>query len=150
MEEKKISRIYYLETFLLLAFSIAVTLILSQVFVKSKAMSDGAKELTNAVCIAENIAEVSKGCRTADELSERMRALQWKGADQTGTTDTLKGALFFDEDMAPASEGCYSASFDFTVSEDGQTTMKITVFRRADNEAVYSLTAGDFVKEVEP
>ena len=150
MEEKKISRIYYLETFLLLAFSIAVTLILSQVFVKSKAMSDRAKELTNAVCIAENVAEVSKGCRTAEELENRIKDLQWAGTDQTGTSDTLKGTLFFDEDTAPSADGYYGVSYDFAAAEDGQTMTKITVFRHTDEEVIYSLTSGDFVKEVTP
>ena len=133
MENKKISTFYYVETFLLLGFFIISALILSRSFASSKLMSYQAKDLTNAVCIAENVAEIIKA---ADTKEEALLLLQ------QNLNGDEKGNLSFDRNMNSAENGY----FDVSVSLD-ELGYEAEIRVEAGGKEIYVLHAGNYPQE---
>ena len=139
MGNKKISTLYYMETFLLLGFFIALTLVLSRVFVNSKLLSQNARDLTNAVCIAENVAEVVKVGESKEEIFTLLKEnmdLEEKDADQ--------GSLSFDLNLNPKKDGYYQV--ELKLSEDGyEGEIRIS----HNDKEIFTLEVGNYPTEVE-
>ena len=142
MEDKHISRMYYVETFLLLGFFILVTLILSNVFVETKLESNRARELNDAVRIADSVGEIVETSQSGEDLEEIFK--------QAGFTVVRSGnsyVLFFNEKMEFESNGIYEVKVDSAYEELSQgvfTNGTITVLRNSDESEIYRLEVGKY------
>ena len=151
MERKNYSRIFYLETFILLFSFIAVILILSTVFASSKRKSMEARRLTDAVCIRENVAEISISSADIPSLqsnllsaSEEVWNEEWIELDAGSKTE-----LSFPMDrktLLVDSEGGYTVSLKWE-NDEGLITADITVTLSDGTEDIYSLSAARFLGE---
>ena len=126
MDDRHYSRMFYVETFLLLALFTRMILILSGVFVRSKTRSTRAKNLTDSVLIAQNVAEVSISCREPEDLPEAL------GTDESymesfACEDAKRQAVFrMDEMMNVSKEGRYKVSLSWH-TENGIVYADISV-----------------------
>lgn len=153
MDKQRYSRMMYIETFLLLGFFIASVVILSSVYVRAKAKSVEAKRLTDAVTIAENVAEASISSPDIGRLTENLNA----GTDFEGYWND---AWLVEKDGA-------KATYSFPVSEEtllvdpdssyivllvwendsGMVTADIEVSLAGGEGAIYSMSAGRYFSE---
>ena len=77
MKHKGYSRIFYVEAFILLFFFLAVIVIVSRVLVTAKAESIRARDLTDAVILAENAAEISGSTADPEEIYALFGIERW-------------------------------------------------------------------------
>ena len=151
MERKNYSRIFYLETFILLFSFIAVILILSTVFASSKRKSMEARRLTDAVCIRENVAEMSISSTDIPSLQSNLLSGSEEVWDDKWTQkdDGSKAELSFPMDretLLVDPDGGYAVSLKWE-NDEGLIMADITITRPGGTEDIYTLSAARFLGE---
>lgn len=135
---------FYFETLVLIVVFVAVILVLTQVFGAARVKSGEAKDLTNAVSLAQNAAEA---VASADEPEDVLALL-----DEGGSARMLEGApvttvrACYDDDRRPDANG--QTTVDVTWEPDGDlVSSRITVSREGLAAPVYELDTAVYVKE---
>ena len=143
MSERKISRLYYLETFLLLGFFIAVTMILTRSFVFSREISMKATKLTDAVILAENAAEAFKGSKDPQEMAEHLNEKDNVILKENGNSYLLTAG--YDAERNPDGGGYYRVDCEISYQSNlGDAT--INVYNEGD--LIYTLQLASYNAEV--
>lgn len=136
---------FYIETLFLTVIFVILILVLIQVFSLSVRMSDSAGELTSAVQLAENAAEAVAASHSPQEL---MGLLDENGNVQTGENGGIYAA--YGRDMKPDPEGDLKVEVTWEPNGDGCINSVITVYRKGDEEPVYTLTTAVYAEEAVP
>ena len=147
--DQKINRIYYLETFLLLGFFIALTLILSNSFVYSRQLSNEAEDLSNAVCIAENMAEMFKGAKDEKELLSLLQTESALSVVKEGGKEII--TVYYNKDREPDILGSYRITLSYESEKSSQSGIReadITVYNVNTKMELYALSVGKLTREV--
>ena len=129
---------YIVELFIMLIIMIFVITILVTAFVKSGSLSTDAADLTEAVSLAESIAEISDTCADDAECMDRLK----------GTS--LMSGLSIDGGVITGESGDdYSVELLRTEKEgDGGVLVlsEIKVSHKGGSEPVYTLDTGNYLK----
>lgn len=136
---------FIVELFLLFALMLLVTVVLTSAFVSSRMQSLYARHKTEAVIIAERIAEVSMASEDLDEALELISGME----DVTDLDRSGSGAEFTAR-ISDTSADEYRVKLDWDGQTDGSvslSTQKITVYYGEDGEPIYVLDSGSFRKE---
>lgn len=138
------SRAFYLEALLLVLFLLAVLAVLVQLFAAARRQSLAAKRLTEATHIAANVSEAFAAAESWQAFGQVLAgedALDWRQG---------KAGLTVDENGMAAPEGAYSLQLERSEAPTAAGRMaelKITVYRRAGDKAIYSLTAQKYLPD---
>ena len=138
---------FIVELFLLFALMLLVTVVLTRAFVTSRTQSLYAKHKTEAVILAERVAEISmasedweKACRLIEEMDE-VRSFR---SDSSGASFTAK----------VNSEDPVGAEYEIVVdwdAQDGKTgsmnSKTIYLYYGDAEDPIYVLSSGTFRKE---
>ena len=136
---------FIVELFLLFALMLLVTVVLTRAFVSSRMQSLYARHKTEAVIIAERVAEVSMASEDLDEALKLISDME----DVSDLSRSGNGAEFTARISDKASDE-YSVKLDWDEQTDGPVslnTQKITVYFGEDGEPIYVLDSGSFRKE---
>ncbi|MBQ3273767.1 MAG: hypothetical protein IJH51_00555 [Christensenellaceae bacterium] len=129
---------YIVELFIMLIIMIFVITILVTAFVKSGSLSTDAADLTEAVSLAESIAEISDTCADDAECMDRLK----------GTS--LMSGLSIDGGVITGTHGDdYSVELSRTEKNgDGGVLVlsEIKVSHKGGSEPVYTLDTGNYLK----
>lgn len=139
---------FYIEVLLLTLVLIGIVLVLTQIFAQGRRESAAARELTDAVCLAQNAAEAFSVCAQPEELCALL--------DENGNA-----ALSFDEQGTVISAGYdaalggdrdghfrLTATWEEEAVEAGRLIRStITVTSTTDGREIYSLQTATFRKE---
>ena len=146
---QKINRLYYVEIFLLLGFFIVLTYILSRSFVTSRLLSNEAEDLTNAVLIAENLAELYKGSEDTEAFLDLLHEEAGVTVKEDGETTEI--ILFYNKDRERDPMGPYEVSVRCDSSESserGISEAEIAVYNEGKENTIYALSVGRLSREV--
>lgn len=149
MKRKGHNTSFYVEMLLIIAAMTVVALILTHVFALSRRESVSAKNLTDAVSLAENGAEAAAASRTPEELLKRL--------DEGGNASFVDGAgvttvrATYDKNCAPSSDGETSllVTWEPEKAGDGELVRCTVTVLGANGQEVYSINTAVFVKEVD-
>ena len=110
--------LFYIESLLLVGCFIAVILVVTVVFGKSRTMSQEAKILTNSVMVSENAAEVFRSHPDEEALKRTL--------DEGNLSETGDGFLLrYDTDGKPDAHG--AIGLRIAIARDGETLRNLTV-----------------------
>lgn len=146
---QKINRLYYVEIFLLLSFFIVLTYILSRSFVTSRLLSNEAEDLTNAVLIAENLAELYKGSEDTDDFIGILHETAGVTVKEDGETTEM--ILYYNKDRERDPYGPYKVSVlceDTESLQRGILEGEISVYHEGKEDPIYHLSVGKLSREV--
>ena len=147
MREKNYSRIFYVETFILLFFFLAVIVIISRVLVGARAESIHARDLTNAVILAEDAAEISGASADPEEIRALLGA-SGGGSEEADAALPMSMELRCGEDLAYAADGRYlvTVSWDRETRAAGElVTAQIRVSLFESGEELYTLDTASWL-----
>lgn len=136
---------FYIETLFLAVIFVIMILVLIQVFAFSVRMSDSAKELNNAVQLAENAAEAVAASDSPQELVSLL--------DENGNTQIQQDGRIcaeYDREMKPYPGGAVQVEITWEPDGEGCVYSAIAVCRKGEAEPVYNLTTAVHVKEAVP
>ena len=136
---------FIVELFLLFALMLLVTVVLTRAYVSSRMQSLYARHKTEAVIIAERVAEVSMASEDLDEALKLISDME----DVIDLNRSGSGAEFTARISDKASDE-YSVKLEWDEQTEGQVslnTQKITVYYGEDGEPIYVLDSGSFRKE---
>ena len=121
---------------------LVVIVMITQTFVAARALSLNAKRLTEAVCLAEDIAEVSKGAKNIDEETELIEQMdQTRSATAEG--GVIKAKMVFDGDSASEDEYRIKVVINSDALLYGTyVTEEISVYFGDDTDPIYVLNTG--------
>ena len=135
---------FYLESLLLIAFFVAMILVLTGVFGAARAKSAQARRLTQAVTLAANAAEAVSG---ADSLAQAAALL-----DEGGNVRIADGQLQADylADGSPCLDGAGAlrvcVSWEPSAPDGSLITSRIDVYAAEDTAPLYTLETARFRK----
>ena len=141
MREKNYSRIFYVETFILLFFFLAVIVIISRVLVGARAESIHARDLTNAVILAEDAAEIAGASSDPEEICA-LFGTSGSGDSEAEATLPMSLELRCGEDLVYAVDGRYlvAVTWDREAHAAGDlVTAQIRVSLFESGEELYTL-----------
>ena len=135
---------FIVELLLMFVLLLFVIVMITKTFVSARAVSLSARHLTEAVCLAEDIAEVSRSASDQDEeisLFEQM--------DQTKSVKSSGNVIEIEMDFAPGNAGRDDYTVIITRNDDASpdgdyVTEEISVYFADDSEPVYTLKAGKY------
>jgi hypothetical protein len=104
--------VFYLETFLLTVSFVLVIVVLSSFLVRSSRKTVYARDLTNLVCLSENVAETTKA---ADSLEELYELLNENG---NASYEGEKIVVTYDEELKPAKDGRYRLTVSYQIEDE--------------------------------
>ena len=139
---KKRNTAFVVEMLLLFVILLFVVVTVTRVFVASRRQSLAAKHLTEAVCLAENVAESAASAQNTGEYAEIFRTLD-------GVTDVEENADGITLTMKPDAGGgdTYRAHIRAD-EEDGSAGTyvgsTIELYYENETEPVYTLNTGTF------
>ena len=143
MKQKEPVTAFYLETLLLIVVFIAIILVLTQVFGLSRMQSAQARQLTDAVCLAQNAAEAVAASQSAEEVC----ALLDEGGNARLTEDGVEAG--YGLDMAPDGSGTPALLLRVGWEpEGGLARSRSAVYRGGEGEPVFSLDTAVCLGEV--
>lgn len=133
---------FYIETLLLIVVFIGVILILTGIFGLGRAQGAAAKELNNAVCLAQNAAEAVSASKSAEELLSILN----ENSNASLMPDGTGVSAFYGKNMEPDENGLYRV--DVSWIDDGSGLIRSVIEVRCGEEAetVYSLETAVFIK----
>jgi len=142
--KNRFSRLYHLETLIMMGLFILTTLVLSRVFVAGRLVSQQAEHLNDAVFLAENTAEMVKASNTGENLAAMLHAEPVSEAD-----GIIKMTVRYDQDRQPSENGYYTVSVtiipDQTREKDYQAVITVS---GPDDNSIYELELADGWKEL--
>ena len=130
---------FYIETLLLIVAFVAVILMLTRAFGEARRESARARELTDAVTLAQNAAEAVSASENLDDLARLL--------GDTQTVEMRDGKLF------AASEDGYitEVSWEPSAGETGTLVSSTIAVRLAgSDDPIYALDTAVFLREVQP
>ncbi len=130
---------FYLETLLLIVAFVAVILVLTRMFGAARRESTEARQLTDAVLLAQEAAEAVSASDNIEEVAALL------SADQTAAV--RDGSVF------AVSDNGYETEVSWEPETEGTGTLvssTITVRRAAASEPLYVLDTSVFLQEVQP
>lgn len=139
---------FYIEVLLLTLVLIGIVLVLTQIFALGRKESASARELTDAVCLAQNAAEAFSASDSGEELRARL--------DENGNTALVYGdngpvvTAGYDAALQGDRDGRFrlTAAWEEESAEAGRLIRcTITVTSAADGREIYSLRTALFRKE---
>ena len=137
---------FIVELFILFALLITVITVITVTSVRTRSVSEKARTLTGAVICAENTAEMTAGSRTLQEAAGLIRQMEGASAVETGD-----GVIRFR--ITDTSGKGRGQSFDVTLRWEDEARgagyyieQTIDVCGQDDDETVYSLTGGHYIK----
>ena len=139
---------FYIEVLLLTVGLIGIVLVLTQIFALGRRGSAEARELTDAVCLAQNAAEAFSAASAPEELC----ALLDEGGNASlaeGESGTLVRAGY-DADLRPAENGKLTVSITWDEENSASGRMvrgHITVSADGGAREIYALDTAVFLKE---
>lgn len=138
--KNRLNRLYHLETFILMGLFILVTLVLSRVFISGRLLSQKAQQLTDAVCLAENTAELVRASDSKEDLAVLLD-IGGNAETLTGTQDgSVTVRMSYDRDMKPSPQAYYTV--DARIGDSGERKDEHDVAVRVydpDGEEIYVL-----------
>ena len=132
---------FYIEVLLLTLVLIGIVLVLTQIFALGRKESASARELTDAVCLAQNAAEAF----SAADSPESLFALLDEGGNavlEAGTVTASYGA-----DMKPDPEGVLRVEVERIPGSRQTAEVTVRVVRRDTGEEIYSLVTAAYFPE---
>lgn len=139
---------FYIEVLLLTVGLIGIVLVLTQIFALGRRESAEARELTDAVCLAQNAAEAFAASSDPEEL----RAILDEGGSaelvEIGGSASVRAS--YDADLRADGNGVFLVTITWT--EEGAEAgvlvrSRITVTERGGAREIYSLETASFRKE---
>lgn len=141
MKQKHQITAFYMETILLMIVFLIVILLLTRVFSYGKVKSKQAKDLTNAVCLAQSAAEAAASSEDIQKLYEML--------DQ-GNAEMADNAIqaWYDADMHPQRDGYYHlvAEWEEEPKEYG-SFVNTVIHVYINEEEIYQLDTGVYLQE---
>lgn len=139
---------FYVEVLLLTVGLILIVLVLSQVFALGRQQSTSAKELTNAVTLAQNAAEAFSASATPEEL---IRLLDENG-NVSFASDTLVTTVLarYDNNMSPDPDGALIVSVTWENGKDpggGLIGSTVRVSSAIDGREIYTIRTASYHAE---
>lgn len=131
---------FYVETLLLIAVFIGTILALTQVFGAAKVQSSQARELTNAVCLAENAAEAFASADSPEALA----ALLNENDNAAYVPEGEAVWAYYNWDMTPAT-GDLALKITWE-PRDGLISSRITVYQWPSERVLYTLDTSVYRK----
>lgn len=136
---------FIVELFLLFALMLLVTVVLTRAFVSSRMQSLYARHKTEAVIVAERVAEVSM---SADDLEEALKLIS-DMEEVSDINESVDGATFVSR-ISEDGKDTYSVRLKWE-SESGRSgalnIQEISIYFGEDSEPIYVLESGSFRKE---
>jgi len=139
---------FYIEVLLLTVGLIGIVLVLTQIFALGRRASAEARELTDAVCLAQNAAEALSASSAPEELCALL--------DEGGNADLVEGTdgpairAGYDADLRPDRDGklIVTVTWDEESAAAGRMVRShITVTGKDGGREIYSLDTAVFIKE---
>ena len=141
MKQKQHMTAFYMETILLMIVFLMVILLLTRVFSYGKVQSKQARDLTNAVCLAQSAAEAAASSEDVETLYQMM---DQGNAEREGN----QIQAWYDADMNPQKNGYYRlvASWE---SEEGTYGSFVNgiIHVYINEEEIYRLDTGVYLQE---
>ena len=144
MKDRGHSTAFYIETLVMIMIFVVIILVLTKVFAIAKADSINAKELTNAVAMAQNTAEVIQSSESKDEFITLM------DEDGNVTEDGDTVVIRYDKDNKADSQGIYAVNVTWTPkkTDAGElVTSDISVIYGDDEDSIYDMSTKVYIKE---
>ena len=135
MDGKKHITAFYLETLLMIVVFISIIVVLSGIFGISGVESVRARELNDAVCLAENAAEAFSAARSPDDLAGLL----------SGEVKDGEVVVFYDKERVPAENGFYRLTA--TWEPDGTEGLYKGTISVYGDDLIYSLDTAVFCGE---
>jgi hypothetical protein len=131
---------FYIETLLLTAVFICVIVLLTSVFARARLESSKAKQLSDAVTLAQNGAEAFAAAKEPDDifalLNENGNGVQI----EQGETPCFR--FRYNSDLEPDPSGCYWMTVPWLPESDSFVSSLIQVYFEGQEEAVFTLKTG--------
>ena len=130
---------FYIETLLLIVAFVAVILVLTRTFGEARRESARARELTDAVILAQNAAEAVSASESLDDLARLL--------GETQTVELRDGKLF-----AVSGDGYVTEVSWEPGGEEAGTLVSSTIAVRLQGtvDPIYELDTAVFLREVQP
>ncbi|MBO5565139.1 MAG: hypothetical protein J5935_05950 [Lachnospiraceae bacterium] len=149
------SSLLLIEIILSVFFLSLASIVCVRFFSHANTLSQRTEETTQAVIVAQNLAEAF---RAGDDASDSFEAIEKLYPHAVSDSDTGAVTIAFDEDWKsiPASEEAdYHATLSVTEEEAGLQTAEITVVGTEEtatqkDPAIYTLTVSSYREEVAP
>ena len=137
---------FIVELFLLFGILLVMIVVITQVFVTTRSQSLYAKHLTAGVCLAENVAEVYSSASGVEEGYRLVGTME-----QVSDMETTEGGIQFvmRSDEKGGSTDLFRVRLSGTEekgSARGFLSGEISVYYDEDQEPIYSLSTGTYVK----
>ncbi|MBR4462534.1 MAG: hypothetical protein IKS51_08155 [Erysipelotrichaceae bacterium] len=127
--------IFYLETFLLTVSFVLVIVVLSSFLVKSSRKTVYARDLTNAVCLSENVAETTKAADSFEELYQLLNE------NDNAYCEADKIVVTYDKELKPVKDGRYHLTI--TYHEEGEM-VTATIDASVEDTVIYDLELAQY------
>ncbi len=139
---------FYIEVLLLTVGLIGIVLVLTQIFALGRHESAEARELTDAVCLAQNAAEAFAASADPEELCE---LLDEGGSAELVETDSAAAVrASYGADLRADRNGVLLVTVTWNEESTGAGVLvrsRITVTERDSAREIYSLETASFRKE---
>ena len=130
---------FYIETLLMIVAFVAVILVLTRAFGEARRESARARELTDAVILAQNAAEAVSASEDLEDLARLL--------GNTQKTEVREGKLLAVSDDGYITE----VSWEPSGEETGTLVSSTTAVRLAGtDDPIYALDTAVFLREVQP
>ena len=148
MKNDKSITAFYVEVLMLTVGLILMVLVLTHIFALGRSQSASAKELTDAVCLAQNAAEAVSASSSPEELLEKLDEGGNCAFTEGAAVPTIRAA--YDRKMQPAAEGelIVFVTWEQENAAEGELAHStITVTNADGTRQIYSLRTAVFIKE---
>lgn len=137
---------FIVELFIMFILLLVVIVVITTLSIKTRDQSIDARYLNEAVICAENAAELTASASDADEVLTRMEKMDGV-ANASAEADVITADMNFKEADGPDDQ----YTIIIKMSEDkGSTgkyiTKEIKVTHKGEDDAIYTLKTGNFVK----
>lgn len=136
---------FIVELFLLFALMLLVTVVLTRAFVSSRMQSLYARHKTEAVIVAERVAEISM---SADDLDGALKLIS-EMEEVSDLSEYEEGATFMSK-ISEDGKDSYLVKLKWEIESDRSgalNTQEISVYFGEGSEPIYVLESGSFRKE---
>ncbi len=146
MKKKDHITAFYLEALLLIAVFVGVIMLLTSVFAQARLESSRAKQLSDAVTLAQKGAEAFAASESPEELFGLLND-EGNGAEIDGA-QYPSYAFCYDSGLEPDPEGFYSMIICWRPEGDGYIGSRIEVYGSGSKDSIYTLETGVYVEKL--
>lgn len=138
---------FYIETLVLLAVFALVAVVLAKGFLLAERLSKEAEELSKAVHLAENAAEMAAASKSGETLfellNEKENAYVLKESDD-GLHNVYRAN--YDTDMMPAKDGIFYVEISWDAEKKNLAKSTVSVCRSDRKEPLYTLDLAVYIE----